>query len=63
MQTTFNPENKEHRIIIAAAIVAADAFGAGRLTAAREQLEMNDIRIADRDQFARCVFQIGQGIK
>lgn len=56
--TPLNPESKEHRAIITAAICAADAFGVGRITAAREQLEMNDIT-PDENTLHRLVYQIG----
>ena len=41
---SFDPNNEEHRAIVLAAMAAADALGQGRLTAAREQLLLNDIR-------------------
>ena len=58
---TFNPENKEHKAIVIAAMVNADILGAGRLTAAKEQLEMNDIKV-DSDTLSRCVCSWGQEI-
>jgi hypothetical protein len=59
----FNPANKEHRAIVLGAMAAADALGTGRLTAAREQLELNDITIADEEQFRRHVFAWGEGFQ
>jgi hypothetical protein len=59
--TPLNPESKEHRAIIAGAIAAADALGQGRMTAAREQLELNDI-IVNRDVLARLVYEMGRGL-
>ncbi len=59
----FDPNNREHKAIVVSAMVAADVLGSGRLNAAREQLEMNDIHISDRDEFARYVLAWGGGIK
>jgi hypothetical protein len=58
----FDPANREHKAIVVSAMAAADAFGTGRLTAAREQLELNDIRVRDEREFLRYVFAWGQGI-
>lgn len=59
--TKFDPNNREHKLIVLAAMATADAFGAGRLTAAREQLELNDISATD--ELPRYVFAWGRGIK
>jgi len=58
----FNPDNREHKAIVIAAMAAADAFGQGRITAAREQLETNDISISDSDDFNRHVYAWGRGL-
>lgn len=64
--TKFNAHDKLHRSIVIGAIAAADAFGAGRLSAAKAQLEMNDITAysttAERDDFERLVFDLGAAL-
>lgn len=60
----FDPKNKDHRIICQAAIAAADALGLGRITACKEQLELNDIRAystpKEQDEFQLFVQEIGR---
>jgi hypothetical protein len=58
----FNPANKEHNAIVVSAMCAADALGAGRITAAKEQLDLNDIAIPDMGEFHRYILAWGQGI-
>ena len=58
----FNPLNKEHRAIVIAAMLAADQFGAGRISAAREQLELNDVSVDDVQEFHRYIFAWGAGL-
>ena len=55
MKVKFDRNNKEHEAIVLAAMIAADAFGAGRITAAREQLALNDIETKGTD-FERAIF-------
>ena len=57
--SAFNPASKEHRAIVCGAMAAADAFGSGRLSAAMEQLDMNDISVPDRAQLSRYVLAWG----
>jgi hypothetical protein len=57
---TFDPNNKEHKAIVLGAIAAADAFGAGRISSAREMLHLNDIDINDVDLFQRMVGEWGR---
>lgn len=60
--TPFNPLNSEHRAIVIGAMAAADALGAGRITAAREQLEMNDISTPDSDLLSASVYAWGKSL-
>lgn len=56
----FDPSNREHKAIVLGAMAAADAFGRGRLSSAREQLTMNDIIVSEPDVFQGSVFEWGQ---
>lgn len=62
----FDASNKEHRLIVTAAMVAADALGQGRITAAKEQLEMQGITPyltrAEQDAFQRAVLDFGANL-
>jgi len=53
----FDPTNKEHRQIVKEAIHNADQFGAGYLTAARNQLDMYDIEVGNEQVLADYIFE------
>lgn len=58
----FDPMNREHKAIVITAMLCADQFGVGRLTAAIEQLKFNDITIPDRHALHRYIYVWGQEI-
>lgn len=58
----FDPTNAHHKAIVLRAMAAADAFGLGHLTAAREQLIFNDIRPTTA-ALNRAVFEWGQQLE
>ncbi len=45
----FDRGNPEHMELVLRAVQAADAFGLGRLSNVRNQLELNDVRASDSD--------------
>jgi len=56
---TFDPNSKEHREVVISAMRYADSVGAGRISSAREALEMYDITIGDIDAFHDAIFRWG----
>lgn len=56
----LNPASKSHKAIVLAAIATADEFGMGRISAARAQLELNNILVKDLNEFHGRIYAWGK---